>query len=113
MLLSQDFPACLLGISQLLPSGTGGIVSSGYEAANGNCVSWDQEISLHQLPLASSSQWELPWFVLAGRSLGDSSVQEKLGRNCGGEGEADEKGLSLPCRVLSAEEEGWQGTGGT
>lgn len=77
-----------------------------------NCVSWDKEVSLHQLPLASSSQWEQPWFTLAGRSLGDSSVREKPGRNRGGEGEADEKGPSPPYRTLSAEEEGWEGTGG-
>lgn len=25
-----------------------------------NCVSWDKEVSLHQLHLASSSQWEQP-----------------------------------------------------
>lgn len=50
--------------------------------------------------------------ALAGGSLGDSSVREKLGRNRGGEREADEKGPSPPYRTLSAEEEGWEGIGG-
>lgn len=78
-----------------------------------NDISWDKDISLRRLPLTYSSHREQPWFSLAGGGLGALSLQEKLGRDCGGEGEADEKGLKPHHKMLnSAEKEGWQGTGG-
>lgn len=77
-----------------------------------NDISWDKEVLLQQLPLTYSSQREQPWFSPAGRGLRDVSLQKKLGRNCGGEGEADKKGFKPHYRTFhGAEEEDWEGTG--
>lgn len=75
-----------------------------------NDISWAKEVSLQRPPLTYSSRRERPSFSPAGRGLGDFSLQEKPGRNCGGAGEADEKGFKPHHEMLNGAE--GEGIGG-